>query len=109
MRQKNGAARAGIPATRYRAEQSPDQSLGGPPPRTEGSSNNSSWLIVTEEMVGGQHRVDEGKRAEQVRVTQMSRCPSTLLRWRTDRVQMVGVVRDAFWPNVNSVVSSKSH
>src|ERR1039457_1846686 len=37
-----------------------------------GSSNNSSWSIVTEEMVGGQHRVDERKRAEQVRVPQMN-------------------------------------
>jgi hypothetical protein len=30
----------------------------------------SSWSRVIEEMVGGQHRIDEGKRAEQVRVTQ---------------------------------------
>ena len=28
--------------------------------------------MVTEEMVGGQHRVDEGKRAGQVRVTQVN-------------------------------------
>ena len=32
-----------------------------------GSSNNSSWSRVIEEMAGGQHRADEPRRAEQVR------------------------------------------
>jgi hypothetical protein len=41
--------------------------------RVQAVPKHSLWLIVTEEMVGGQRRVDEQKRAEQVRVTPMNR------------------------------------
>jgi hypothetical protein len=37
----------------------------------------SSWSIVIEEMVGGQHRVDEREWAGQVRVTQMKEATET--------------------------------
>jgi hypothetical protein len=62
---------------------------------------------VIEEMFGGQHRVDERKRAEQVRVTQMKRrdregrgscadeevCPNPVIK-KIKTLDMVGVVRD---------------
>ena len=62
MQQKSGDACAGMPGPRYGAKSHRliDQAARLP----TGSSHNSSWSMVTEEMFGGQHRIDEAEPAE---------------------------------------------
>src|SRR5271154_3854483 len=72
-----------------------------------GSSHNSSWSIVTEEMFGGQHRSDEAEKARaswgdtsETRQPQrhdssaIGRVCSCAEKIRMKSLEMVGVVRD---------------
>ena len=71
--QKSSDACAGMPETRNGVKSHRPVDYATRLPLAMGRSKNSSWSMVIEEMFGGQHGVDDRKRAEQVRVTPMNR------------------------------------
>jgi hypothetical protein len=105
MQQKSGDACAGMPGERYGAKS--HRLIDSATRLPTGSSHHLSWSIVTEEMFGGQHRIDEAgtARASQGDTSEAtqpprhdSRAKGKVCAWtekiRRKSLETVGIVRN---------------